>query len=88
MSRRKKSAVGDLSRHQRRLWEKWQRRVHLQVKRLREDNELTHREFGARLGVTGGTSIRWGSGKTMPDLPVLLDMMRQFKLPPAYFFDV
>lgn len=88
MSKRKKRSVTSMTTRQQRLWAKWERYVHRQVKQLRDDQGLTHREFAAKLGVTSGTSIRWGTGTTLPDLTVLLDMMRLFELPPAYFFTV
>ena len=88
MSKRKKRTLESMTRVQTRLWDRWRHHIHKQVKALRSDLGITHRELGQHLGVSHGTSIRWCSGKTIPDMPVLLDMMRRYQLPASYFFEI
>ena len=47
---------------------------------LRKENQLTQEQLAEKLGVSNRSVSRWENGTTMPDLPMLLRICREFNV--------
>ena len=47
---------------------------------LRKENQLTQEQLAEKLGVSNRSVSRWENGTTMPDLPMLLRLCREFNV--------
>ena len=57
-----------------------QERIGKFIKRIREDNHLTQKEFADKLGVTFQAVSKWENGKNIPDISILKAMSEIFKV--------
>lgn len=50
------------------------------IKKIRQDNKLTQKEFADRLGVTFQAVSKWENGKNVPDISILKEMSKIFNV--------
>ena len=50
------------------------------IKKLREENNLTQKEFADKLGVTFQAVSKWENGKNVPDIGILKEMSEEFHI--------
>lgn len=50
------------------------------IKKLREENNLTQKEFADKLGVTFQAVSKWENGKNVPDIAILKQMSEEFQI--------
>lgn len=48
------------------------------IKEIRQNNNLTQRDFAARLGVTFQAVSKWENGKNIPDISILKEISEKF----------
>jgi len=57
------------------------------IKDIRKKNELTIHELANRANVSNGLISRIENGRTIPSLPVLLDIIQSLDIDASYFFE-
>jgi transcriptional regulator with XRE-family HTH domain len=57
------------------------------IKDFRKKNELTIHELASRANVSNGLISRIENGRTIPSLPVLLDLIQSLDIDASYFFE-
>ena len=57
-----------------------QERIGKFIKKIREDNNLTQKDFADRLGVTFQAVSKWENGKNVPDIAILKQISEDFNV--------
>lgn len=57
------------------------------IKDIRKENNLTINELANRANVSNGLISRIENGRTIPSLPVLLDLIQSLDIDASYFFE-
>ncbi|REC80100.1 DNA-binding protein [Chryseobacterium elymi] len=57
------------------------------IKDIRKENNLTINELANRANVSNGLISRIENGRTIPSLPVLLDLIQSLEIDASYFFE-
>lgn len=57
-----------------------------QLVRLREKTGLSCKDFGAKVGVSRQNVYMWEHGETIPSIPSIERLCREFDVWPDYFF--
>ncbi|KQT18462.1 DNA-binding protein [Chryseobacterium sp. Leaf404] len=57
------------------------------IKDIRKENNLTINELANRANVSNGLISRIENGRTIPSLPVLLDLIQSLNIDASYFFE-
>ena len=57
------------------------------IKDIRKENNLTINELANRASVSNGLISRIENGRTIPSLPVLLDLIQSLDIDASYFFE-
>lgn len=57
------------------------------IREIRKKNNLTINELGARASVSNGLISRIENGRTIPSLPVLLEIIQSLEVDASYFFE-
>ena len=57
-----------------------QERIGKFIKKIREENNLTQKEFADKLGVTPQAVSKWETGKNIPDISILKMMTEEFSI--------
>ena len=57
-----------------------QERIGKFIKKIREDNKLTQKDFADRLGVTFQAVSKWENGKNVPDIAILKQISEDFNV--------
>ena len=50
------------------------------IKNIRVQNNLSQREFAEKFGVTYQAVSKWENGKNIPDIAILKEICREYKL--------
>ena len=57
------------------------------LKDIRKKNNLTINELAFKANVSNGLVSRIENGRTIPSLPVLLDLIQSLEIDASYFFE-
>ena len=57
-----------------------QERIGQFIKKIRQDNNLTQKEFADKLGVTFQAVSKWENGKNVPDIAILKQISDDFNV--------